>query len=170
MKIIDISEEQVERAKNLYPFDELKNSITKGKGNLLGAVGEIVVFDVFTAKGCEVDFNSTVDYDLIIDGYKVDVKSKATNYKPLESFNCSIPAFNTSQKCDFYFFTYITYDYKRCYLAGYKRKNTFFKEAYFANKGEIDYGEWKYKSDCYNLKMGRLNKFIVIVLIIILIN
>jgi hypothetical protein len=71
MKEINISEEQIERAKKLYSFGELKGSITKGKSNLFGAIGEIVIFDIYTAKGYKVDFNSTFDYDLIIDNYKI---------------------------------------------------------------------------------------------------
>ena len=144
MELINISEEQIERAKKLYSFKELRGSITKGEGNLRGALG---------------DFNSTFDYDLIIDGHKIDVKTKATNYKPIDSFNCSIPAAQKRQKCDYYFFTYITYDYKQCYLAGYKSKESFFKQSTFAKEGEIDFGNWKYKSDCYNLRMKNLNKF-----------
>jgi len=159
MKEINISEEQIERAKKLYSFKELRGSITKGEGNLRGALGEIIVFDIFTDKGSEVNKKSTFDYDLIIDGHKIDVKTKATNYKPIDSFNCSIPAAQKRQKCDYYFFTYITYDYKKCYLAGYKSKESFFKESTFAKEGEIDFGNWKYKSDCYNLRMKNLNKF-----------
>ena len=55
MKTIEISKEQIERAKKLYPFKELKGSITKGEGNLRGALGEIIVFDIFNEKGCKVD-------------------------------------------------------------------------------------------------------------------
>ena len=162
MKIIEISKRQIERARKLYPFKELKGSITKGEGNLRGALGEIIVFDIFTEKGYKVDFNSTFDFDLIIDGHKIDVKTKATNYKPVDSFNCCIPDAQKKQKCDYYFFTYISYDYKKCYLVGYKSKESFFKEADFANKGEIDpngNGVWTFKDDCYNLKIKALNKF-----------
>ena len=159
METINISEEQIERAKKLYSFKELRGSITKGEGNLRGALGEIIVFDIFTAKGSKINKKSTFDYDLIIDGHKIDVKTKATNYKPIDSFNCSIPAAQKRQKCDYYFFTYITYDYKQCYLAGYKSKESFFKQSTFAKEGEIDFGNWKYKSDCYNLRMKNLNKF-----------
>ena len=159
MEAINISEEQIERAKKLYSFKELRGSITKGEGNLRGALGEIIVFDIFTDKGSEINKKSTFDYDLIIDGYKIDVKTKATNYKPIDSFNCSIPAAQKRQKCDYYFFTYITYDYKQCYLAGYKSKESFFKQSTFAKKGELDKGYWKYRADCYNLRMKNLNKF-----------
>ena len=156
---LEISKEQFKRAEELYDFKELKNSITKGQSNIFGAIGEIMVFDFFTVKGVDVNFGSTYDYDMIIDGHKVDVKCKATNYEPKDYFNCSIAASNTRQKCDFYFFTFVTYDYKQCYLAGYKSKELFFKQATFANKGEIDHSNWEFRADGYHLRMSNLTKF-----------
>jgi hypothetical protein len=46
ISIIEISKEQIERAKKLYPFKELKGSITKGKSNIYGALGEIIIYDI----------------------------------------------------------------------------------------------------------------------------
>jgi len=46
MKVIEISEDQINRAKKLYPFKELKGSITKGKSNIYGALGEIIIYDI----------------------------------------------------------------------------------------------------------------------------
>ena len=42
---IEITQQQIKRAEMLYNFKALNNSIRKGEGNLLGSVGEIVVFD-----------------------------------------------------------------------------------------------------------------------------
>lgn len=155
---VKITEDQLKRVKELYKFGELNNSITKGKGNIIGAIGEVVAYDHFIGRGHEVDFTSTYEYDMIVDGFKVDVKSKATNYEPKGYFNCSISAFNTTQQCDYYLFTYVTYDHKYCYLAGYKEKDSFFALSHFGKKGEIDYGKWEYKADCYNMKIKEPDK------------
>ena len=48
---INVTENQLERAKNLYEFKVLNNSLSKGKGNLTGAIGEIILFDYYTNKG-----------------------------------------------------------------------------------------------------------------------
>ena len=160
MNRIEISKEQIERAEKLYPFKELKGSITKGKSNIYGALGEIIIYDINKEKGLNVDFNSTYDYDLIIDGYKVDVKTKRTTVKPKPDYLCSISSFNTKQKCDFYFFLRIKENLKECYLLGYKKKTDFFKEAVFNKKGSLDVNGWSFKDDCYNLKIEMLDKFI----------
>jgi hypothetical protein len=159
MKVIEISEDQINRAKKLYPFKELKGSITKGKSNIYGALGEIIIYDIKKKKGLNVDFNSTYDYDLIINNYKIDVKTKRTTVVPKPYYLCTISSFNTKQKCDFYFFLRINENLKYCYLLGYKRKTDFFKEAQFNKKGSLDINGWAFKDDCYNLKIDMLNKF-----------
>lgn len=159
MKIIKITKEQIERAKKLYPFKNLKGSITKGKSNIYGALGEIIVFDEYSKDGFNIDFNSTYDYDLIINNYKIDVKTKRTTVLPKNNYLCSISSFNTKQKCDIYFFLRINENLKECYLLGYKSKIDFFKEATFNKKGSLDVNGWVFKDDCYNLKINMLNKF-----------
>ena len=47
---LNITPEQLERAKNLYPFTALKSSINNGADNLIGALGEVLVSDYFKAK------------------------------------------------------------------------------------------------------------------------
>lgn len=159
MKKIKINKEQIERAKKLYEFGRLKGSITKGKSNIYGALGEIAVFDYFKSKKLRLDFNSTYDYDLIINGYKVDVKTKRTTVVPKDHYLCSVAAFNTKQKCDFYFFVRINENMKDCYMLGYKKKKDFFKESIFKKKGSLDVNGWSFKDDCYNLEVSKLKKF-----------
>jgi hypothetical protein len=164
MKEINISEEQIERAKKLYSFGELKGSKTKGKGNLFGAIGEIVVYDIYTAKGSKLDFNSTYDYDLIIDNYKVDVKTKkfTSRFKPNTKWTLNISDFNTTQKCDYYFFLGISDNFKECFLYGYIKPANFYKISTFNKKGDIDpngNGSFTFMGDCHNLKIEKLNEF-----------
>lgn len=159
MNIIEIQKEQIERAEKLYSFKELKGSIMKGESNIYGALGEIVIYDINKQNGLSVDFNSTYDYDLIIENYKVDVKTKRTTVIPKPNYLCSISSFNTKQKCDFYFFLRINENLKECYLLGYKSKTDFFNDAIFNKKGSLDINGWVFKDDCYNLKIEMLNKF-----------
>ena len=158
MKTINITPEQVTRAKDLYYFDSLNGSITNGKGNIYGAVGEIITFDYF-ASVTDCEQSNNFDYDLIIDGYRVDVKTKRSNVAPKHYFNCSIPSFNTSQRCDYYFFVRVTDDLKTGYLLGYISKDNFFTNARLNKKGEQDGSGFVFKTDCYNLEAGCLVGF-----------
>jgi hypothetical protein len=159
--VTEISKEQVERAKNLYSFKELKGSITKGENNIYGALGEIIIYDLCIKNGLTVDFTSTYDYDLIIDNYKIDVKTKRTTVTPKPYYLCSISSFNIKQKCDYYFFLRVNENLEQCYILGWKRKTDFFKEAEFNKKGSLDINGWAFKDDCYNLKIELLNDLIL---------
>ncbi len=159
MKTVQILNEQIERAKRLYRFTQLKGSITKGQSNIYGALGEIIIYDIYKNKGLNVDFNSTYDYDLIIEGYKIDVKTKRTTVNPMPNYLCSISAFNIKQKCDYYFFLRINENLNYCYLLGYKKKTDFFNKAIFNKKGSLDINGWLFKDNCYNLRIDMLNKF-----------
>ena len=159
MITVGISESQVDRAKNFYPFKQLKGSITKGNGNIYGALGEIIIYDMAKKNGLCIVLESNYDHDLIIEGYKIEVKTKRTSVDPKPNYLCSISAFNTKQKCDFYFFLRIKENLKTGYILGYKNKSDFFEQATFNKKGSLDVNGWDFKDDCYNLKIENLNQF-----------
>jgi len=157
LEVINIYKDQVERAKRLYDFEALNGSITKGKSNVYGALGEILVADHFFDVG--VDFSSTKDYDMIIKGYKVDVKTKRTTVEPKEFYFCSISNWNTKQECDFYFFVRVMEDFTKGFLLGYIRKKEFYEKAVFKKKGDEDTNGFLFKDNCYNVEISKLKKF-----------
>lgn len=155
---LGISNHQIDRAKKLYEFGALKNSITKGKSNIYGALGEIVVMDFFKEKGSDIIEESSYDYDMIINSKKIDVKTKRTTVEPKENYNCSVAAVNTKQDTDYYLFVRITEDKKTAYILGAIKKSEFFKNATFNKKGEPDGNGFSFRDDCYNLKIKDLHK------------
>lgn len=157
MLTVDVAEHQIKEAQELYKFHNINNSITSGRSEIYGALGEVVVRDYFS-KTMDVVHSMDYDYDLTISGYKVDVKTKKTTVVPKPNYNCSITAFNPHQKCDYYFFVRVTTDLKRAYLLGYIGKEAFFRNATFNKQGEDD-GNFLYRCDCYNLPVSGLRKF-----------
>jgi len=152
-----ITDDQRKRAKELYEFNVLNGSVTEGKGNEVGALGEVIVWDKYKNK---TKYVGSYDYDMIIKGKKVDVKTKAQNYPPAPHHTYNIFAFNTKQKCDYYCFVVVHNDLSRAWIVGWKQKEAFFKEARFRKKGEIDdnipNGTWTFKGDCYCLNISQL--------------
>ena len=137
MKKYTVTRSQLQRAKKLFDFKELNNSITKGEGNLAGAVGEIIVKDAYGGIG-----ENTYDYDTIIKNYKVDIKTK------------KFSDYNTKQKCDLYCYVGVNESNTTAYVYGFMKKKDFYDKAVFGKKGQIDprgNGKWKFKSDCYNI-------------------
>ena len=139
-----------ELAKNL---GHIKNSITKGQGNVAGFSGEMMV-----AKFLGVDLLHTKDYDMLYNDLKIDVKTKRTNYPPKPNYECSIAKTSLHQNCDLYVFVRVLPSFDEGWILGYKRKTEYFKEAKFWKKGEIDpSNNWKVSVDCYNLAISRLD-------------
>ena len=157
---VQITPEQVQRASELYSFGALKDSITKGKSNIYGALGEVIVHDYLKGKGKNVKIVGDVNFDIVSNGKKIDVKTKRTSVPPIQSFNCSVAAYNTRQECDYYVFVRVMEDQSEAWIVGYTGKEEFYKRAKFYRKGQADpvLPAWKFTADCYNLEIGKLQQ------------
>ena len=108
IKVVDISKSIIDLSRcKSEEMGLLNNSITSGEGNLAGFVGEYLVADLIGGK-----VSNTYDYDVVAkNGKTIDVKTKRTNYPPLDHYECSVAAYNTRQDCDYYFFVRVSNTY-----------------------------------------------------------
>lgn len=137
----------------------LNNSITNGKGNVYGFLGEILVNKYIDGKS-----KNTFDYDIIKDKIKIDVKTKTCTSPPQPHYYCSVAAFNIRQKCDVYVFVRIMEDFSKAWILGLCSKDYFYKHAQLNKKGTIDESsqfQWRFKADCYNLPIDKLKKITI---------
>jgi len=134
---------------------KLRNSIISGAGNLAGFIGEAVAQQVMGGV-----LANTYDYDLILcNGKTVDVKTKQTSVKPLETYECSIAALNTKQDCDYYAFVRVKNDFSVGWFLGVYEKQQYMLDAKYLTKGIIDPDNgYVVKSDCYNLPIHQLKE------------
>jgi len=155
MKKIMITEKQRQEARLMASeMGVLNNSITKGKGNVIGFLGEIIVRDKYNGES-----TNTYDYDLTMGGFHVDVKTKQCTSQPKSYYECSIAGYNTSQKCDAYIFVRILKDLSVGWILGFKIKNQYFTESVFHKKGDKDTSNnFTFHCDSYNMKISDLNK------------
>ena len=153
IKRIKIEKEDVSLANKMSSnMGALNNSITNGKGNVIGFLGEIIV-----AKELGITLDNTYDYDLIFNDKKIDVKSKRVTSAPRDYYECSVAALNTKQKCDLYMFTRIRSDLSEGWLLGYLEKEKYLADSNFLKEGSIDPdNNWRVKTDCYNLPINKL--------------
>lgn len=158
MITLRITADQIERAKIRYPFNELKGSVMKGASNIYGALGEIIIIDFMSERGFKVEDNSTYEYDLIINGFKVDVKTSRMNSVLISKKGYECRIINPDQDCHFYFFVKILDDLSLCRLLGYISKKKFLKSAIFTkdgHKGE----DFIYRGNGYHIYHNDLNSF-----------
>ncbi len=154
MKEIDVTGGQLIRARQkAIDMGRLANSITNGAGNLAGFIGEIVVADELNAKQ-----DNTYDYDLLLkDKTRIDVKTKRCNSAPLDTYDCSIAAHGTKQKCDAYVFVRVLNDFSKAWILGKLGKKEYFDRATFFKKGMVDPDNgFRFRADCYNVKINML--------------
>ena len=136
---LKITPEQVERGKILYEFGILNNSILHGEGNLLGAIGEIITFDYCQDKVKKLIHAQNYDFDLIVNDYKIEIKTQSVKYKPESTWTCNVPAANSTQQCDFYCFVFINKDLSKGWIAGKITRQKFNEIKILKKQGEIGY-------------------------------
>lgn len=147
----------VEARDKAAEMGRLRNSIINGAGNIAGFIGEAIAQQVMGGV-----LANTYNYDLILcNGKTVDVKTKQTSVKPLETYECSIAGLNTTQECDYYAFTRIKNDFSVGWFLGICSKERYYKEAIFMEKGTVDPDNgYVVRSSCYNLPIHKLQAVI----------
>ena len=130
----------------------LKNSITKGAGNVPAFVGEIMVQQLIGAKR-----QNTFDYDMITaKGTRIDVKTTMTSVAPIYTYDCKISAYY-KQACDYYAFCRVNYNLEMAWLVGFYPSAQFFTDARHYNAGEADDVSGRvYQKECYVLPLWKL--------------
>lgn len=152
---INITDDMLVKAREkAVEMGKLNNSILNGNGNLAGFIGEQIA--LFVLGG---EWVNTFQYDLIVKGSKVDVKTKQTTVKPLPHYECSITEYNTNQDCDYYAFTRVKKDFSVGWYLGVIKKHHYFKKARYLKKGEVDESNnYTVRATCYNLAIEDLQE------------
>jgi hypothetical protein len=151
---VAVSGDVIERAKvKAAEMGKLNKSITDGDGNVAGFIGEIVVADHIRCDVC-----NTFEYDIVCGDKTIDVKTKRTTAVPLQHYNCSVAAYNTHQKCDYYVFARVLNDYSKAWILGWMPHDEFYKNAVFLKRGQLDPVDPRFivKADCYNMQVRHL--------------
>jgi hypothetical protein len=134
----------------------LNNSISNGVGNVIGFIGEAITQQVLGGSFANTD-EPNYHYDLLVDDLKVDVKTKRTSVKPLDTYECSVWAKNTRQKCDAYAFVRVKNSLTVGWFLGVMPKKLFYKKATLRMKGEKDpSNRFTIRADCYNIEIKEL--------------
>ena len=131
----------------------LKRSITRGQGNVYGFLGELVALDVLGGI-----HQNTMDYDILVDGSKIDVKTKKTTVKPKPDYDCSVADLTRKQNCDYYAFVRVLSDQSVGWFLGVKKAEQYFTDARYIKKGDYDNSNgFTARANCYNMPISALD-------------
>jgi hypothetical protein len=157
-KIINKAKKRFELIKPIDKSRELHRFRSEENRLKYGLIGEEVVLDHLGING-----EDTYNYDLIHEGYKIDVKTVSCKFKPLPHYLCTVNSSELDvfrkQKTDYYFFVRIKYDCSVAWIIGYMKSSLFFTKAKLVKKGETIDGMPFVKADAYVLPINELNKF-----------
>lgn len=124
----------------------LHGSLTRGRGNKIGCMGEILVHQLI---GGERVGHEIFDYDIITDeGYTVDVKTTQASAEPKPHYTARVYG-NESRKeklmtkCDIYFFVRCNPQLTVATLVGWLPSRRFFDLAEYVPKGEKRGDDWR---------------------------
>lgn len=135
----------------------LKNSITKGRSNVWGMLGEAIVAQYTNSKLVD-----TFQYDLLSPtGEKLEVKTKKTTLTvaPKTYFECSVCDHNSKQNCDYYVFVRVSTNCKKAWICGQVHKTHLKKRARYFKKGDTDpRNNYKVHASCWNLNIAELDE------------
>lgn len=147
--------EQIARANELYPFDALNNSITAGRSNIYGALGEILFSDLYAGWTKVESYN----HDFVgPDDATVDIKTKRTTAHPEPHWNCTVAATSEHQRPDYLFFLRIMEGLTDAWVLGWMGRDDFYRTARFGKKDTPDPSArgWSFKADCWNVRIDEL--------------
>ena len=151
---VNITQDMIDEAETKsQEMGKLKKSITKGKGNVVGFLGEIIANTVLKGR-----IENTYDYDIVTTDGTVDVKTKKCKGKPEDYYECSVAAYNTIQKCDYYVFVRVKNDLTVGWILGCYPKEKYFENAEYLIKGQKSGTNWfTVKANCYNIAIKDLH-------------
>jgi hypothetical protein len=131
----------------------LRRSITRGQGNVFGFLGELVALQVIGGV-----HQNTIDYDIVVDGQKIDVKTKKTTVKPKPHYDCSVADVTRKQNCDYYAFVRVLMDQSVGWFLGVRSAKEYFENAAYIAKGDYDTrNSFTAKANCYNMAISALD-------------
>lgn len=137
---------------------DIKNSIRRGAGNLVGYLGEEIV--LATVKDC-IEYN-TYNYDIVRFPesdfqYTIDVKTKERTVEPKLFYTTHVAKTSLHQKVDVYIFCQVNIDPKRGWILGWMQKDDYLKQSTFMAAGEKDSFGFRNKVDGYVLEISELH-------------
>lgn len=139
----------------------LFRSFTRGEGNQIGMMGEILVHRML--KGKRVG-HKMYDFDIVMpNGITVDVKTARAEGIPQPHYTARVYGAENkfdklSTKCDVYFFVRCNKQMTKATLIGWLPAKSFMEKALFLPKGNVDPNDGKLSfADEYTLPISELN-------------
>ena len=178
---VEITEDIVEEAKKYNQYVRGASESTWGNkvsvsetGWLVGRIGTLVVANYYDVPLTSIDKTDFVvggpdtfyspSYDMLVDGYKIVVKTKTRNVPPLPHYEASVPGQSIDMiDADYYIFVSL-YKQEKAYIMGTMKTDEFLEKSTAYKKGDIDLSNnFKVRINCHNIAYEKLHDLGVLV-------
>ena len=129
----DITPEQRERAGRMVASRPLPDREEPLPRDFHGSLGEVVMCDYYGG-----DVRDELDYELLVGGLKVEVKTKlfTAGHVPSLDWEVSVPATSVHQRTELFGFMGLSDDLREAYVYGFLTRSDFFRLAEFVPGNE----------------------------------
>jgi len=164
---MQLTKDMISRAKiRDAEMPNLKNSIREQKGRLDGFIAEEALAFHTKSKLVSAVGSDKYDFDLVIQGIKVEVKTQSNAYIPKRDYFSTVSDFSSGQKPEKYAFVTIVHDNKEltnpvaAYLKGFMDYSEFKEKSEFIPKGSVTgHNNFVSKADQWNIINYQLKSF-----------
>ena len=159
---IQLTDECLNKALEYSKDRVYKRSMRGEEGTRVGAIGEAVLVDYLRDHSMEViDKRESTRFDLLVNGKRVEVKTKDRTVAPKPFYECSVPSYNHSHQIPDWFYFISLYRegkvFKKAYLLGGMTYQQLSQEGVKMNKGEVDERNgWLCRESCININIEKL--------------
>ncbi len=136
----------------------LPSSYTQGHGRITGCLGEIAVKSYLPRSRYVGD--KVYSHDIVYKKQKLEVKSKICSGRPKKEFSAFVngrESLKEKYDYDIVVFTRVRRDLVYVYIVGWLPAPTFFDEAVYYKRGDVDDTGFKFMSSGYQIPISELN-------------
>jgi hypothetical protein len=130
----------------------LRLSFMSGDRNIVGLVGE----EIYSQHAPNATRMDTYDYDFIVKGKKVDVKTRIVTSEPKPSYEMAILLTRANQEVDFYVFCSVSKQFTEGWLMGFLSKDEFLERAQYVEEGSPMPQGGHYRSNAHVIQLDQI--------------
>ena len=162
MEEIDITPALLDKARqnSRYIVRNKSASIRGGDGAFIGSIGTAIVADYYGVSVVDSEQWTVASYDMVIDGDKIEVKTKQRSVPPKHYYEASVTTQSLHVLDPDYFIFVSLLNLDKAFIMGAIEVNEFYDKATRLSAGDIDpSNNYVVRKDCLNIAYSELGDY-----------
>ena len=162
MEEIDITPALLDKARqnSRYIVRNKSASIRGGDGAFIGSIGTAIVADYYGVSVVDSEQWTVAAYDMVIDGDKIEVKTKQRSVPPKHYYEASVTTQSLHVLDPDYFIFVSLLNLDKAFIMGAVEVNEFYDKATRLSAGDVDpSNNYVVRKDCLNIAYSELGDY-----------